>query len=60
MSQLSALLAAGTGVAGLYYESTPALVLAGLVALGSAIGWARSTAPHDHWRDFKRRPPWEP
>jgi hypothetical protein len=59
-SQLAALLAAGTGAAGLYFDSMSALALAGLLATGSVFAWARSTAPHDHWRQFKRRHPWEP
>ena len=59
-SQLAALLAAGTGAAGLYYDSMTTLVLAGLLAAGAVFAWVRSTAPHDHWRQFKRRHPWEP
>ncbi|MGO8993101.1 MAG: hypothetical protein ACLQVI_07220 [Polyangiaceae bacterium] len=55
LARLTALLAAGTGVAGIYYESTPMAAVAALVATGSVIGWARFTAPHDHWREFRRR-----
>ena len=60
VAQLGALVAAGTGAAGVYYESTPVLVVATLVAMGSVVGWVRSTAPHDHWRGLRRRRPWEP
>jgi len=60
LSQVAALLAAGTGAAGICYDSTPVVVLAALLATGSVVEWVRSTAPHDHWREYKRRRPGEP
>lgn len=51
--QLGAVLAALVGSGGLYLENTVLLVIAMVLALGSAISWIRWTAPHDHWREFR-------
>ena len=55
-----AVAAAICGAWGLYSESTIAVVLATLVAMASMIAWTRWTAPHDHWRDFRRKNPGDP
>jgi hypothetical protein len=31
-----------------------------MIATGSMLAWVYSTAPHDHWREFRKRRPWEP
>jgi hypothetical protein len=58
--RFGALVAALLGSVGLYFESTPFLVLASVAAVTSVFYWARSTAPHDHWGEFRRRMPWDP
>jgi hypothetical protein len=54
------MLAAAVGAAGLYYESTPIMMAATLAALAFVISWIRWTTPHNHWRSFRRRRPWDP
>jgi hypothetical protein len=54
---LGALVAAGTGGAGLYYESMPVVLAAILGSVAIIVTWLRRSAPHDHWRDFRRRHP---
>jgi hypothetical protein len=58
--RFSAIFAALFGSSGLYFESNALLVLAALAALTSALYWVRSTAPHDHWAEFRRRTPGDP
>jgi hypothetical protein len=48
------------GCAGLYFESTSLVVVATLAAMASVVSWTRWTAPHDHWREFRRRGPGDP
>jgi hypothetical protein len=55
-----AVTAALLGGLGLFTESTPIVVLATIAAIGSVIGWVRWSSPHDHWRQFRRRRPWDP
>jgi hypothetical protein len=43
------------GAAGLIFESTSMTVLGTVWALGSMVAWVRWTAPHDHWKEFRRR-----
>jgi hypothetical protein len=58
--QLGALFAAILGGAGLYFEITVVIVVATVAAMVSVVLWMRATAPHDHWRQFQRRNPWDP
>jgi hypothetical protein len=53
-------IAAAAAAAGIYYESTVLVVVATLLAAASVIGWVRWSAPHDHWRDLRRRRPSDP
>jgi hypothetical protein len=48
------------GAAGIYYESTPLVIVAMLGAVVTVISWIRITAPHDHWRGLRRRHPSDP
>jgi hypothetical protein len=56
----TALLGAAIGAAGIYYEYTPLVVAATVVASVAGIGWFRMTAPHDHWAELRRRNPSDP
>ncbi len=58
--RLGTTLAAATGAAGIYYESTPIVLGATLGATSFIVSWFRLNAPHDHWRAFRRRRPSDP
>jgi hypothetical protein len=60
LPSLGALLAAATGGAGVYYESTPIVLAATLGATAFIVSWIRLSAPHDHWRAFRRKRPSDP
>ncbi len=60
LSRLGALLAAALGVGGIYYESTPVVMASTVAAIVLIIRWIQWTAPHDHWRAFRRRRPSDP
>lgn len=52
--------AAASGLAGLYWESTPILALSVVCAITGVVGWVRWTSPHDHWGGLPKRNPWDP
>jgi hypothetical protein len=60
IAQRGALVAAGTGAVGIYYEYMPLVIAATVVATISIFGWVRMTAPHDHWAGMRRRRPSDP
>jgi hypothetical protein len=60
LPSLGAILAAATGAAGIYYESTPMVLAATLGAVAFIVTWFRLNAPHDHWREFRRKRPSDP
>jgi hypothetical protein len=59
-ARIGALLAAAMGAGGIYYESTPLILASSLGAVALIVQWLRWTAPHDHWRAFRRRHPSDP
>ncbi len=54
-----ALVAAVLASGGIFFDIMPALAMAMVLAAMTALGWMRRTAPHDHWREFRKRKPWE-
>jgi hypothetical protein len=60
LARMGALMAAATGAAGIYYESTPIVLAASVGAVAFIIRWISWTAPHDHWREFRRKRPSDP
>ena len=56
--RMSGIFAAVLGSVGLYFESTTFIIVATIIAAASAISWTRWTAPHDHWREFRKRRSW--
>jgi hypothetical protein len=60
LARLGALLAAATGAAGIYYESMPIGLAASLGATAFIVRWISWSAPHNHWRDFRRKRPSDP
>jgi hypothetical protein len=60
LSRLGCLLAAAIAAGGIYYESTPIVLASAIGAMALIIHWIRWTAPHDHWRAFRRKRPSDP
>jgi hypothetical protein len=55
VGQLAAIAAVACGGGGLVFESTPMVVAGTALAVVSAMAWVRSTAPHDHWKEMRKR-----
>jgi hypothetical protein len=60
LARLGALMAAAMCAAGIYYESMPIVLAASLGATAFIVRWITWSAPHNHWRDFRRRRPSDP
>jgi len=60
LARLGAVLAAAAGAGAVYYESTPLITASMIGATVLLVQWIRWTAPHDHWRAFRRRRPLDP
>jgi hypothetical protein len=54
-----AVLAAVVLAGAVYVQSTPLLVLATLAGVSCVMRWIRWTAPHDHWREMRRKRFWD-
>jgi hypothetical protein len=55
VGQLAAIAAVACGAGGLVFESTPMIFAGTALAVVSAMAWIRWTAPHDHWKEMRKR-----